>query len=189
MTLIPRLHPNGFIQVDINDFTRLNIWDDTLPPAQTINTPIHDHTFDFTSRIIVGKLIHIAYDFGLNPRGDYHLWGVEPWLDGEETVLKPLTGMKGDISIFETLELPAGYQYQFRAGWFHETKFEGFTATVMTKTRKNVTAAARVVVPSPGRVDNEFNRAQYPVDRLNHYVERAIQFVDDETLNEALKDG
>lgn len=186
MLKAPRLHPNGFIQVDISDFRRINIWDDALPPAQTINTPVHDHTFDFTSRIVAGTLIHIAYDFAPNPQGDSQLWGVEPWKDGEDTVLKPLAGMRGDIGVFETLTLPAGHQYQFRAGLFHETKHDGFTVTVMTKTRKNVTAAARVVVPVGGSVDNDFSRDQYPADKLSPFVERALGFLDPETLSETL---
>jgi hypothetical protein len=182
----PRLHPNGFIQVNINDFRRINIWDESLPPAQTINTPIHDHTFDFTSRIVAGTLIHIAYDFTQDQKGDFELWGVQPWLDGEETQLKKLPGMRGNLSEFESLRLPAGYQYQFHAGWFHETKHEGFTVTVMTKTRKNVTAGARVAVPQGGSVDNTFVRDIEQVHLLLPYVHKALVYLDADTLGETL---
>lgn len=183
---VPRLHPNGFVQFDLGPNQRLNIWDESLPPAQTINTPIHDHTFDFSSRVVAGKLFHIVYDFAKNPHGQDCLWGVVPWRTGDETVLEPLAGMVGDAVLFETNELPAGSGYTFGAGLFHETKHEGFTATVMTKTRKNVTEGARVVVPVGGSVDNDFRRDQYPLEKLSAFVLRAIDALDEETRDKAL---
>ncbi len=183
----PRLHQGGFIQVDISDFRCINIWDESLPEAQTINTPIHDHVDDFTSRVIAGTLIHIAYDFAPDQvHGASQLWGVQPWQDGEDTILKPLPGMRGNLAEFETLELPAGNSYQFRAGWFHETKFKGFTATVMTKTRKNVTAAARIAVPVGDGVDNDFSCVQYRDGRWMPFLQKALTFLDSETLSETL---
>ena len=41
----PRLHGNGFIQLDLGDDQRLHIWSPDLPPAQRVSTQIHDHQF------------------------------------------------------------------------------------------------------------------------------------------------
>lgn len=180
-----RLHPNGFVQFDVNENVRINIWDESLPPAQTINTPIHDHTFDFQSSVHAGKLFHIVYDFAPNPQGSDCIWGVRP-LHSSDTELVPLN-IVGDCVPFETNELPAGSGYTFRAGLFHETKHEGFTVTVMTKTRKGVTEGARVIVPVGGSVDNDFSRYAAGVSDLKGYLLRAIDTVDEETRVRALQ--
>ena len=58
--LIPRLHGNGFIQLDLNGKDRLHVWHPDLP-KQEFPTPIHDHKFSFKSHILYGELTHIEY--------------------------------------------------------------------------------------------------------------------------------
>ncbi len=174
---VPRLHPSGFVQVDLDEHRQVNIWDDALLPAQAINTPVHDHTFSFMAYIVAGVLTNIVYTFVPNVQhGDYQLWGVEPWKTGEETILSPLPGMVGDVDITETEELPRGYAYQLRAGWFHETKHKGFTVALRVTTEKNVTPAARVIMPVGDSVDND-PVARQRRDRLVSSVGRALPYL------------
>jgi hypothetical protein len=49
----PRVHGNGFIQVDLTADTRLHVWGDKRIPRQNVYTPIHDHVFGFESTISV----------------------------------------------------------------------------------------------------------------------------------------
>jgi hypothetical protein len=38
----PRVHGNGFIQLDLPDGKRLHVWDEDIP-RQKVNTSMHDH--------------------------------------------------------------------------------------------------------------------------------------------------
>ena len=49
----PRVHGNGFIQVDLTHDTRLHVWGDKRIPRQNTYTPIHDHVFGFKSHLVV----------------------------------------------------------------------------------------------------------------------------------------
>ena len=57
----PRVHPNGFIQLDLNQDAsmRLHVWPDESEghvPCQETKTTIHDHKFDMQSMIVYGSL-------------------------------------------------------------------------------------------------------------------------------------
>ena len=54
----PRVHGNGFIQLDLTDRRRLHVWGDHRIPRQSVPSTIHDHTFSFKSTIILGQLVH-----------------------------------------------------------------------------------------------------------------------------------
>lgn len=47
----PRVHGNGFIQLDVTPRTRLHFWSPEIP-RQKVATPIHDHVFGFVSYVI-----------------------------------------------------------------------------------------------------------------------------------------
>lgn len=176
-----RFHPNGFIQYDLPNGSRLHIWAAQLPRGQKFNTPIHDHTFDFDSTILFGTLLHTVYAFVPDNRGAFDLYAARPWLTGDETTLENLE-VRGDMQIMETHEFPATSRYQFRAGWFHETNFKGaglnnMTVTMMTKTEKNLRPHARVACPVGEVPDNDFRRDSVPQELLMRYVEVAMQYV------------
>ncbi len=59
---VPRVHGNGFIQLDLTDRTRLHVWHPSVP-RQKVATQIHDHVFSFESCCIVGRLINVVYKF------------------------------------------------------------------------------------------------------------------------------
>ena len=60
----PRFHGNGFIQLYLNDAKtkRLHVWHPDHAPQRDHNAQIHDHRFEMTSNVLVGKLRHITYD-------------------------------------------------------------------------------------------------------------------------------
>lgn len=41
----PRVHPNGFIQLDISETDRLHVWHPSLPYRQKTFSPVHNHIF------------------------------------------------------------------------------------------------------------------------------------------------
>src|SRR5882672_5609107 len=61
----PRLHPNGFIQLDLTEdlSKRLHVWPDEPLQAQLTRHPIHDHSFDMKSEILAGCLANLIYEF------------------------------------------------------------------------------------------------------------------------------
>ena len=167
-----RLHPDGFIEHDLPHGIKLHIWADDLPPAQRANTPIHDHCESYESHVIVGTLHHIVYTFSPHATGNYQLWGVEPWRTGDDS-FAPLAGMVGDVEDFEHITVLG--TYQFRAGLFHETKHDGFTATILHKTLHKITVGQRVAVPVG--VKPNFESLLDDQLSLTPWVDRALEFV------------
>ena len=160
MTKEPTLHPNGFVQFDLTPDVRLHIWSPRLPEAQVVKTPIHDHTFNFRSRVLCGSLHHDVYAWvpnNIDP--GYTLYAAKPWLTGLDTALITL-GENGDMTLLEENTFTPGGEYVFKAGWFHESYADGLTATVCLKTRKHLREAARVAVPFGQEPDNDFSRYQ-----------------------------
>src|SRR5271166_2045360 len=133
---IPRVHPNGFIQLDLNEehTLRLHVWPlIELPGRQKTNHPIHDHSFDMASTVLTGKLINEMLVF-LNVSDHPDLIpnhreyrGVR--IGAEETILKP-TGNFGCIAAMYQEEVPAGHSYRIPAKVFHNNIAEGLTATI-----------------------------------------------------------
>lgn len=161
MTTEPTLHPNGFVQYDLPGTRRLHIWSPRLPVAQVVHTPIHDHTFNFRSRVLTGKLHHDVYAWVPEVKNPTHtLFTARPWLTGEDTKLISLNE-SGEMTLLEENVFEEGNEYVFKAGWFHESYGEGdITATVMEKTRTHLRESARIAVPYGQEPDNDFTRYQ-----------------------------
>lgn len=70
----PRVHGNGFIQLDLTDRRRLHIWGDPRIPRQRVPSTIHDHTFNFSSRVYRGQIIHREIALEPHPDGAYRLY-------------------------------------------------------------------------------------------------------------------
>lgn len=169
-TNMPTMHPNGFVQYPLNEDYRLHIWAPGMPPGQLVHTPIHDHTFDFESTVIIGKLEQISYKVARQ----YFTHSDEEtshWLWGAADILQPVSGGV-ELEREERLVLAPGSVYRFPAGKFHESHGIGFTVTIMHKTARNVTPWAYVAVPWGMEPDNEFRRDQYHPDILMQWVER-----------------
>src|SRR4051812_43978314 len=60
----PRVHPNGFIQLDLKPGLRLHVWDVQIK-AQEPPTPVHDHIFDMRSQVLLGQIGQNVHHFEL----------------------------------------------------------------------------------------------------------------------------
>lgn len=173
-----RVHGNGFIQMDIaGTHLRLHVWDDSIP-CQAISTPIHDHRFGFESFILMGELINIEYKVAPVPEGAplapgtyYHLY-TPVTRQGEDTVL---VKMKPDVEYLagaiSTQHHLAGDTYTFEAREFHETLFQGLTATLMRKIIEYPRHSPRIACPSHTKPDNDFNRYMIDMKKMWELVE------------------
>lgn len=176
----PRVHGNGFIQVDLTKDNRLHVWGDKRIPRQNVYTPIHDHVFGFKSTIIVGRLFNIVYGYGKQTFGDYRVY-VPEIREGEDTVLKATTErvtifpIRADLVDWQTRDKT----YEMDPFIFHETFVTEPTATIIQKTDLTMAQGnsfkPRVLVKWGQDPDNEFNRYAYDDELLWRIVERVIK--------------
>ena len=184
------LHPNGFIQHDLPDGARLHVWADDLPPAQLIHTPIHDHTFLFESRVVMGMLIHETFNW-LRLEGDAGLWfdkegytrGYTPTHKLYEVAGALLvdTGRRGIVYPGETMIHGVYASYGFGGpGHYHDTRgAEGIiTATIMRKVKTDMAPNPTVLIPIGMEPDNDFRRDQYSEERLMPWVKRVLDYME-----------
>src|SRR5665213_567737 len=80
---LPRVHGNGFIQLDVDPVTRIHFWGHHEIPRAKPMTPVHDHVFDFTSAVTKGWVLNINYDSCLDPNGLYDVNKAAPVTLGE----------------------------------------------------------------------------------------------------------
>lgn len=172
---LPRVHPNGFIQLDLDDEgkRRLHVWRNDLP-RQKVYTPVHNHRFDFTSETIVGTLSNITFELGDIDQGPAHReWIVRRDPSSEETQLVPTSGVVGLMAVSATL-IPPGNGYEFFAGAFHETGFIHNTVTIINKTEPVPGIESAVLVPEGIEPDNTFTRAVPSIEYLRDKIVEAL---------------
>lgn len=165
---IPRVHGNGFIQLDLEPGQRLHIWGHRDLPRQVVDTGIHDHVFNFTSTCIVGRVINIHYGITWpadNPDVTTHRVYQPVSREGEDTELQStLSHCKPYVR--EMRLINRGEHYNHPAYEFHETITDRPSATVMVKAAPVIGAAARprarVLVPLGHEPDNAFDRNSFP---------------------------
>jgi hypothetical protein len=129
----PRFHGNGFIQVYLDEWTRLHIWSPELPATRVVNAQIHDHRFHFSSTVLMGELHHTEWDVINHPAGQHGLWQQGPGASCKDSPLERV----GLCALHKHKELvfKAGDEpYSFGGpGRFHETHGQGLTVTLMHK--------------------------------------------------------
>lgn len=181
----PRVHGNGFIQLDLDHERRLHIWGHPDIPKQEVATPIHDHAFGFHSEILVGRLVNVVYDFLelLSPtKGD--AWNVyEPVPRHNEDTILEFTGEQGAVRIGYTILLIAGNhflsEYDFEPFIFHEMFAPEPSATIITKRELTVAEnlngyKPRVLVPLGEEPDNSFDRYDNDPEDLWRIIEEVL---------------
>lgn len=178
----PRLHGNGFIQLDIDDIHRLDVWPEIEIHAQKVNTQIHSHKFDFYSKVLLGKLLHITYDLVPNmSAGQFQLYNTVP-TKGEDTELRIFSYGKYDIFHTGSYVLAKDSSYIFNAGRFHETSNLGLTATLLTKRNINNGIEPLVVCGIDKSPDNAFNRYQVDEEVLWSEIEKVFNKINSITI-------
>jgi hypothetical protein len=178
----PRLHPNGFIQLDLNEYTRLHVWPDEKLPAQKTRHTVHDHVFDMVSVVLRGTMHNHVYHWSENKSGKYAAHraddviittGLNNHKRVEDTVLRP-TGEVGDLVELHTDIVTEGNTYYLPAFYLHDSEADGLTATLMTKTRVYKDRAPLVAVPRDVEPDNDFRRETIGQEPLWSWIEKAL---------------
>lgn len=163
----PRVHGNGFIQLDLTPARRLHIWGDPRIPRQKVPSTIHDHTFTFSSRIYRGQMVHREIDLRPHPDGAYRLYQAVT-RRGEDTRLVG-GDERYDARITRERLLRVGATYSFEAGQFHETVAPWLCVSVIDKDGPTLAQGGKspnILVPYDLAPDNTFDRYQTKPDFL-----------------------
>lgn len=173
----PRVHGNGFIQLDLNDdgTKRLHVWHEDIP-RQTVPTPIHDHVFSIRSTVLTGLLIHEELVLTRGPEGTHWVCHAEQQPGTQNTILVPddEMGVVG-LEVAQHLRLAPGSIYTFPAWHFHQTDHVGLTATIMDKINAPAEyGRPRVLVPKDAEPDNDFHRDGHDEELLWRMIEAAL---------------
>lgn len=174
----PRVHGNGFIQLDLaldehSEYpgdVRLHVWGDPRIPRQKVASTIHDHIFTFQSEIVIGKLVNVKYAVYTETKtGNYKVY--EPFVrEGQDTGLADTKRVVfAKPSGFELIAAELGYNttYSMKAGEYHETMADRPAATIMSKVGPSQVEAANaglpvakphVLVPVGREPNNDFKR-------------------------------
>lgn len=178
---VPRVHGNGFLQLDVGRLQRLHIWGHPALPRQEVNTAIHDHRFSFTSKVIAGRLINARFNVVEIDRFPVleatHIVHRPEVREGEDTILVS-TDKEVRVSESSVRFIHVGDSYEMNFGEFHETFSEQLTVTYMTKTHVKDDHVPSVLVPVGAEPDNEFNRYSFGPSMLWGVVEDALRLID-----------
>jgi L-ascorbate metabolism protein UlaG (beta-lactamase superfamily) len=177
MNWIPRVHGNGFIQLDLTPTKRLHIWGHPSIPRQKTATPLHDHAFGFTSRILMGALVNKRFIWNTEtPYGRYEIHRVNV-RDREDTTLHG-TGELGDLVHVETEVYFAGDVYSMSPGEIHESEPREISASIIEKTGPTLSQGGpspRVFVPRGLKPDNTFHRYTMSEEDLWEIIADVLQ--------------
>lgn len=178
----PRVHPNGFIQLDLEPVgetwekkrghsganRRLHIWNPpgiTLPHQDTVNE-IHDHVFDMKSTVVRGTLVQQLYCFTVGRDLGYMLRPPEiqryelyraVYDQASSSRLEP-TGVIGIVEKYHEFPTYEGGSYTQPAFTFHDSDpQDNCVVTIMEKTKIRF-GDASVLCPVGKEPDNTFDR-------------------------------
>lgn len=178
-----RIHGNGFIQIDVDTYSRLHIWSNSFP-KQKVWTGIHDHRFSFFSTCIFGDGILNKNYFENNddqlsgPQPDYKVYVAKP-RKGEDTELV-FSGVviPGYKLWVVKLPVPMGRSYSLPSGYLHETLLEfpeALAVTHMTKYDIKSLTEPRVLCPVDREPDNSFDRHRWSDEEVWEMAKTAVR--------------
>ncbi len=175
----PRVHPNGFIQLDLDAVHRLHVWHPRLPYRQKTFHTVHDHVFGFTSEIFSGRIVNIEYDVIRNDlHGTHYMAQAECISPNESILVGAPQPFHYQLKECNTIVVQPGDQYEFKAFRFHEILFGEPSLTIIRK--DGLTTAAQgnsqkptVMIPRGVEPDNEFRRDNVNTDILWELIAEA----------------
>jgi len=179
----PRMHPNGFIQLELGSRKRrLHIWPETPMVTREVETPIHDHIFGFDSEVLLGRLGHFIFDAEADPAGPYHLYTAGCSAQGKvNDHLVRIDDRRYRLEQTEAIWLDAGDTYRFEPFRFHESRHEGLTATIFQIHDFEETGATRICCPIDQVPDNSakkpFRRDGFDPEVLWAQIERVYRLI------------
>lgn len=167
------LHGLGFIQVQLQANQRLHVWHPALPRRRCFeHSAIHNHRFNFTSRVLIGQQININFKaIDADEDTATHLLYLH---EGPRTANggRPWTP-NAPVAMFEHNRnvINAGTEYDMWAYAFHRTEpgGDGRVATLMTKTgegKHGAMSSCRIGIEP----DTDFDRFQLPPAELWRFV-------------------
>jgi hypothetical protein len=145
----PRVHPNGFIQFDVEpNIMRLNVWPaDPIPGHPGRIHPIHNHSFDIGSTVICGALTNDTYYFEKSTSYVTHVLHEARRVSENDSVLSPVDGTStGFVGRMSSHTYKAGQRYTLNREILHDSIPNGLTATLMTL-EKPGRYAPKVAIP------------------------------------------
>ncbi len=180
----PRVHGNGFIQLDLTDRLRLHVWGQPTIPRQKVASPVHDHIFSFKSMCHVGRLLNVRWDpVPSLISGTYRLWQAQPAESGHDTRLVMMDEPPVYLVHEFTREVTHGSGYHVYAFKFHETVAMEPSITIIEKDGGTLVQdpggyRPKVCVPVGVEPDNEFSR--------DNHDQILLWMIIDDTLRKAL---
>ena len=129
-----RVHPNGFIQLDLEDGYRLHFFLDDAAYERFPHTPIHTHAFVLESRVLLGEVTNIEFEVREDPQGSLSVYTAQ----NMESPLEKRVGKTYSISGKKEQVVGIGEEYRVRVGIFHESLHKGDTVTVVRKIKEGM---------------------------------------------------
>lgn len=161
----PRVHGNGFIQLDLDERERVHVWGDRDIPRQRVPTPVHDHLFGFVSTVYVGAIMNTVYR--LSDVAPTHAVYEANIRRGEDTVLVR-SGVEVRPVVVYAQTYHEGQCYFMDPYVFHETHVDAPAVTTIIKQDKTLAQRGgfgeerpRVLCRLGEEPDNDFRRDAY----------------------------
>lgn len=132
----------GFVQLKLNEKHRMHFWHPAFSP-DVPEEEIHDHRYDFTSKVLKGWLEHEVFRFEQAFDGNHEMVHVSCDPNNPAPEQAPLIGNAIQIgsNVFK-----AGSYYTFRRGEFHRTHSPK-CVTLLYRDLSKVDDFARVIRP------------------------------------------
>lgn len=169
----PRVHHNGFIQLDLDARHRLHVWHPMLMIRQRTYNPVHDHAFDFQSFVFSGRLVHVVYSIEPGVFGTHCIWQPESVPGLPDKYVQESTPVQ--LICQSALAFQPGEGYTFEAFKFHESLANEPTLTIIRKEFEfeGSAAGASVLVPLGIEPDCEFKRSGHDEALLWELIKEA----------------
>lgn len=167
----PRIHPNGFLQLDLTEHQegasghsggsrRLHIWNptDVELPRQKTASPVHNHVFDMESTVIKGSLTQVLYVLDEDPSEDdiTHEKYIAEY-DGLNSVLVA-SDIVGNLMEQERFDVKAGESYTQPAFTFHDSVPASDLVVTLMEKQEIHEGEATILIPVGQEPDNEYDR-------------------------------
>jgi hypothetical protein len=165
----PRLHPNGFVQLDLNagGTVRLHVWPDTRLP-QLPGAEIHDHVFDMMSHRLLGRLENVRYELVPASEGAYGVARAR-YANKNSSSLE-VTGERGHLV---EVERDDRAHYFLPAFELHSTHWSGLTATIIEQVKVHP-GSPRVLFRGDAPVRTELARDAASREVLWRFIHRPL---------------
>lgn len=168
------LHGLGFIQVKLPNNQRLHVWHPELPRRKCFaHSQIHNHRFNFTSRVLKGVQVNQLVDVQLAENGAYTRISHDgPRSEKGGRISVPDGKADVTFGVVETYEAGASYYVPQLA--YHMTPNAGIVVTLIQKHDEG-DVHAHSIIKNGNKFDQDFDRYQLSDLELWTYVLDALK--------------